>query len=89
MDGILGTGHWRTSDGDEVDLVVERDDGSIVAMEAKASSRVTGTDLKGLEKLRTALGPRFLAGAVLYLGERSYSYADRIHVLPVDRLWTP
>lgn len=89
MDGILGIGHWRTSDGDEVDLVVERDDGSIVAIEAKASSRVTGTDLKGLEKLRTALGPRFLAGAVLYLGERSYSYADRIHVLPVDRLWTP
>jgi hypothetical protein len=25
---------------------------------------------------------------VLYLGERSYSYDDRLHVMPVDRLWT-
>lgn len=88
-EGIAGVGHWRTSDGDEVDLVVERDDGSVVALEVKASSRVTGRDLKSLEKLRDAVGPRFVAGAALYLGERSYTASERIHVLPVDRIWAP
>lgn len=87
MDGVAGLGHWRTSDGDEVDLIVERDDGSIVAFEVKASSRVAGGDLKSLEKVRDAVGDRFIAGAALYLGERSYTYSDRVHVLPVERLW--
>lgn len=87
MDGVAGLGHWRTSDGDEVDLIIERDDGAIVAIEVKAGSRVTGGDLKSLEKLRDAIGPRFAAGAALYLGERSYTYSDRVHVLPVARIW--
>jgi hypothetical protein len=34
----LDTG--RTHDGAEVDLVIERDDGSVVALEIKAGSRV-------------------------------------------------
>jgi predicted AAA+ superfamily ATPase len=87
MDGVAGLGHWRTSDGDEVDLVVERDDGAIVALQVKTSSRVTGSDLRGLEKLRDAVGSRFVSGTALYLGERSYAYSDRIQVLPVDRIW--
>jgi len=89
MDGMAGLGHWRTSDGDEVDLIIERDDGAIVAIEVKAGSRVAGGHLKSLEKLRDMVGNRFAAGAALYLGERSYTYSDRIHVLPVDRLWSP
>lgn len=89
MDGVAGLGHWRTSDGDEVDLIIERDDGAIVAVEVKAGSRVAGGDLKSLEKLRDAVGPRFAAGAALYLGERSYTYSDRVHVLPVERIWAP
>jgi hypothetical protein len=26
-------------------------------------------------------------GIVLYLGERSYTYEDRLHVIPLDQLW--
>ena len=89
MDGVAGLGHWRTADGDEIDLVVERDDGAIVAIEIKAGSRVAGGDLRSLEKLREASGTRFVAGAALYLGERSYTYSDRVHVLPVDSIWAP
>jgi len=89
VDGIAGYGHWRTHDGDEVDLVVERDDGSVVAFEVKAGSRVARDDSKGLRTLRRALGDVFRAGVVLYLGERAYTYEDRIHVIPLDRLWNP
>lgn len=80
-------GHWRTHDGDEVDLVIERDDGMVVAIEVKAGSRVPSSDLGGLVKLRRKLGGQFLGGVVLYTGARSYTYEKNIHIVPVDRLW--
>lgn len=89
LDAPVGCGHWRTHDGTEVDLVLERDDGSVVAIEIKAGRRVAGADLSGLHTLRAILGDRFAAGLVLYLGERSYTLDDRIAVAPLDRLWAP
>lgn len=82
-------GHWRVDD-DEVDLVVELDDGRVLGFEVKANQRVSGKDLGGLRKLRNALGSRFVAGVAFSTGGRSYSTdEDRIHVLPIDRLWRP
>ena len=80
-------GHWRTHDGDEVDLVLERDDGAIVGIEVKAGERVLGAQFRSLRKLRDALGSRFLGGVVLHLGRHGYTHDDRLHALPVDRLW--
>jgi len=81
-------GHWRTHDGDEVDLVVEREDGKVSAIEVKAGSRVPSGDLDGLTKLRRRLGRGFLGGVVLYTGARSYTYEKDIHIVPVERLWS-
>lgn len=83
----LSCGHWRTHDGDEIDLVLERDDGKVAAVEVKAGSRVTDSDLAGLRKLRSRLGDAFLGGVCLYTGELSYRQDDRIFVVPVDALW--
>ena len=88
MDGIAGAGHWRTYDGHEVDLVVERDDGAVVAFEIKAAGRVPGSEFRGLRKLRDTLGDAFIAGVVLYTGERAYTHEDRLHTVPIDRLWS-
>ncbi len=82
-------GHWRTHDGDEVDFVIEFDDGAVLAFEVKAAERVAARDLNGLRKLRDALGARLLAGIALTTGSRSYTCEDRLHVMPIDRLWTP
>lgn len=81
-------GHWRTRDDNEVDFVLERDDGCVVAIEIKAGTRVAGQELRPISHLRDKLGEAFLGGAVLYLGQRSYNFDDRIFVIPVDRLWT-
>jgi len=81
-------GHWRTRDDHEVDFVLERDDGCVVAIEIKAGTRVAGQELRPISHLRDKLGEAFLGGAVLYLGQRSYNFDDRIFVIPVDRLWT-
>lgn len=83
----VARGHWRTHDADEVDLVVERDDGKVSAVEIKAGSRVPSDALDALLKLRRRLGSQFLGGVVLYTGTRAYTYENTIHVMPVDRLW--
>ena len=58
--------------------------------EIKANQRIAGKDLRGLVKLRDLLGDRFVLGVAFGTGERSYTTdEDRIHVLPVDRLWQP
>jgi uncharacterized protein len=88
-DEVAGFGHWRTYDHDEVDLVVERADGGVVGFEIKAGASVPTTELKGLRLLRDKLGASFVAGFALYLGKRSYTPEDRLHVVPLDSLWTP
>jgi predicted AAA+ superfamily ATPase len=87
LDVQVALGHWRTSDGTEVDLVAEFDDGQVVAFEVTANERATGNDFIGLQQLRDALGSRFRAGVVLTTGRRTYTQSDRIHVMPIDRLW--
>ena len=86
-DGVLTSGHFRTHDGVEVDLIVERDDGGVAGVEVKAGSRVVGDDLRGLRHLRERLGSRFVGGVALHAGANSYTAEERIHVLPVDVLW--
>jgi len=85
----VALGHWRTSDGAEVDLVIEYDDGTVIGFEVKANERTRAADFRGLTQLRDALGPRFAAAIILTTGTRSYAYTDRLHVLPLDQLWTP
>jgi hypothetical protein len=88
LDGVAGWGHWRTHDGDEVDLVVEGDDGGVVAFEVKAASRVSTEEFRGLRKLRSALGDRLICGVVITTGAHCYAAEDRVQVAPADRLWT-
>lgn len=44
-------------------------------------------DLTGLKVLRDELDDAFIAGVALYTGQQSYTPDDRIHVMPIDRLW--
>lgn len=87
MDGIAGVGHWRTYDTEEVDLVVERDDGTVVAMEIKAGTHATKASFRGLAKMRDKLGPAFRVGVVFHMGQRGHHYDDRLIALPIDQLW--
>ncbi len=63
--------------------------GRVLAFEVKAGERVASSDFRALRKLRESLGARFVAGVVLSLGSRSYTYEQSLHVMPVDRLWHP
>lgn len=88
LDGIANVSHWRTKDNDEVDVVIERDDGRVIAFEVKTGTNIPSKDLAPMVKLRNELGDRFLSGTILYTGGLSYTPHNRIHVLPLDRLWS-
>jgi hypothetical protein len=53
----------------------------------KAAATVTGSDFRGLRKLREAAGPRFAAGVVLYDGESMASFGDGLFAVPIRALW--
>ena len=87
--GPLRFFHYRDKDGAEVDIVIERGAGSVAGIEVKAGSTVTSADFRGLRKLASATGERFAAGVVLYDGEISASFGDRLRAVPIRRLWEP
>ena len=87
FDAPVTTGHFRTEAGDEVDLVLERDDGQVIAIEVKAGSRISGEDFRGLRQLKERLGLRLEEAIILYTGEHAYTHDDWITILPLDRLW--
>ena len=60
---------------------------AIAGVEVKASGTVTASDFRGLRKLAGAAGARFAGGAVLYDGEFSASFGDRLYAVPLSRLW--
>ncbi len=79
--------HFRDRDGREVDLVLERRDGSVVGIEAKASATAGRDDFRGLRLLRKRLGERFAFGSVLYTGSATVPFGDRLAAVPLQSLW--
>ena len=67
--------HYRDKDGAEVDIVIERGAGLVAGIEVKAGGTVTNADFRGLRKLASATGERFVAGVVLYDGEIAAGFA--------------
>ncbi|WP_299169776.1 DUF4143 domain-containing protein [uncultured Arthrobacter sp.] len=80
-------GHFRTRNGDrEVDLVLERYNGKLVAFEVKLAATVSDRDVSHLHWLRNALGDRLVETAVLTTGPAAYRRADGIAVIPLALL---
>lgn len=80
-------GHFRTQNGDrEVDLIVERADRRVVAVEVKLADTVTDDDVKHLVWLRDRLGVDLLDAIVVSTGPFAYRRADGIGVVPAALL---
>ncbi|MGE0877513.1 MAG: ATP-binding protein [Acidimicrobiia bacterium] len=87
LDEPVTLGHYRDRHGSEVDLIVERGDGSVLAIEVKASIDVGVRDTKSLGALRDHLGDRFIAGVVFHTGPLTVRLDDRIWATPISALW--
>jgi hypothetical protein len=79
--------HFRTSGGQEVDIVLEGPGQAIVGIEIKASANVSASDFSGLKALADTAGTKFLRGVVFYMGENLLPFGDGLYALPISALW--
>jgi predicted AAA+ superfamily ATPase len=79
--------HMRTARGrQEADLIVERDDGRVLAIEAKLTRAVSDDDVRHLRWLRDKLGDRLLDGVVVTTGPAAHRRVDQVAVVPLALL---
>lgn len=79
--------HFRTAAGSEVDVLLEKADGTVAGVEVKASATVGTSDFAALRELRDQLGKQFRAGIVLYTGDQWVPFGDKLWLVPLPALW--
>jgi len=79
--------HYRSPDGREIDLILELDDGRVIAVEVKAASSASAADARHLRWLEGRIGDRLVAGVVLTTDDRSRHLGGRLWAVPVAALW--
>ena len=87
-DAVQATvGHLRTKSTErEIDLIVERADRSIVAIEIKLSATVDDKDVRHLTWLRGQLPDRVVDTIAINTGKHAYRRADGVAVIPLALL---
>jgi uncharacterized protein len=80
-------GHLRTAGGEhEVDLIVERDDGRVLAIDIKLASTVGDDHVRHLTWLGDRIGTDLLDAIVVTTGANAYRRHDGIGVVPAALL---
>jgi predicted AAA+ superfamily ATPase len=82
-----GVGHLRTKNGShEIDLIVESDNRSCIAIEAKLANTVDDRDVVHLNWLHRQLGDRLVDRVVIYTGRFAYRRPDGVAIVPLALL---
>jgi predicted AAA+ superfamily ATPase len=79
--------HFRTSDGKEVDFLLERPDGSVFGIEIKKSESINIHDFKGIQTLAELTEKEFIGGVVLYSGKEVVPFGKNLWAVPFHILW--
>jgi len=79
--------HFRTSDGKEVDFVLERPDGSVFAIEIKKAEAINMKDFKGIVELAALTEKEFIGGVILYSGKEVVPFGKNLWAVPFHILW--
>ncbi|MDA3948599.1 MAG: DUF4143 domain-containing protein [Spirochaeta sp.] len=80
-------GHLRLHGGrHEIDLIVERSDKKILAIEVKLSAAVRDDDVRNLQWLQQEIGPDLVDMVVINTGPEAYRRKDGIAVIPAALL---
>lgn len=79
--------HLRLHGGrQEIDMIVERGDQRIIAIEVKLSKTVNDSDVRNLLWLREQIGDDLLDSMVIHTGPQAYRRSDGIAVIPAALL---
>jgi predicted AAA+ superfamily ATPase len=69
--------HYRDKQKNEVDIILEQSDGSLIGIEVKASSTVRESDFKGISKFAELVGEQLKLGIILYAGSRFLPFSNK------------
>jgi predicted AAA+ superfamily ATPase len=79
--------HFRTQDQKEVDFIIEKQNGDLLAIEVKASSSVFPYDFKHIQFVKKEFPKNFVKGIILYQGDKTLCFEKDIYALPIQALW--
>ena len=79
--------HYRDKDKVEVDIVIENAAGDCFAVEVKAGATLNARDFAGLKQFKKIAGKRFKLGVLLYDGDHTSSFGERLFAVPLGSLW--
>ncbi|MEN8236875.1 MAG: ATP-binding protein [Pseudomonadota bacterium] len=79
--------HYRTRAGQEVDFVLQADNGMLVGIEVKSKAALAHADFKGLRHMQESYGDQFHRGIVLYMGDQTLPFGPNLHAVPMSALW--
>jgi predicted AAA+ superfamily ATPase len=79
--------YFRTSSGQEVDFVVERNDGYLIGIEVKATLSPRAEMFNGLKYLASEMGKKFVRGYLLYNGQEIIPFDKNLIAVPINSLW--
>ena len=84
--------HYRDRQGREIDLIAETANGHVAAIEVKATTSPSPKHLGNLRWLRNKLDDTipgtFQTGILLHTGPHAATLDDRLHLRPINTLWT-
>ena len=84
--------HYRDRQGREIDLIAETTNGQVAAVEVKATTSPSPKHLNNLrwlrDKLDNTVPGAFQTGILLHTGPHAATLGDRLHLRPINTLWT-
>jgi len=79
--------YWRTTDGKEVDFLVEQAN-RLIGIEVKSTDKPRPTKLQGLKALRGEQPDAFAMGLVVHTGDDFFPLGERLVAVPASALST-
>lgn len=86
-DLILSLYHYRTASGQEIDFIIERSDGKLIAVEVKATSKIVAKDFNHIKAFEEETKDKFLRGILFYTGSEIIPFSKNLIALPINTLW--
>ncbi|MCL2806134.1 MAG: ATP-binding protein [Treponema sp.] len=89
LDSSYSLYQYRDREKREIDFLVERDDGSLLGIEVKASHSVSSQDFAHQKWFRENVlkGKKKFTGLVLYSGDQVLSFGENMLAVPIAALW--
>jgi predicted AAA+ superfamily ATPase len=79
--------HYRSASGQEIDFILEYQQGRVVALEVKASNTIRSSDFAPMRVLQDSLKSRFLMGVILHDGSQVIPHGQCFYSAPISCLW--